>query len=110
MLAHKSPYWSAFPYLLTVWLSASNSIAQEIHYSPEERLDAIDSTLIATAQRRFSLVANLARLDRPAFDGESGPAADLVRGVLANFQRKSGLLYRADLGPTCYRGSSADFP
>ena len=31
MLAHKSRYQSAFPYLVSVWLVASGAIAREVH-------------------------------------------------------------------------------
>ena len=48
--AHKSPYRSALPFLLTAWLSASGTMAQEVHFSPEERLDAIDAELIGMAK------------------------------------------------------------
>ena len=32
-------------------------MAQEVHYSPEERLDAIDAALIATAKRSIDLAS-----------------------------------------------------
>ena len=57
MLAHKPPYWSALPYLLTAWLAVSGASGQEIHFSPEERLDTIDAALIATAKRSIDLAS-----------------------------------------------------
>ncbi len=50
MLAHKSAHWAALPYLLTAWLAAGAALGQEVHYSPEERLDAIDVQLIGAAK------------------------------------------------------------
>lgn len=50
MLAHKSAYRTAFPYLLTGLLGVSVVAGQEVHFSPEERLDAIDVQLIGTAK------------------------------------------------------------
>src|SRR5271165_6489725 len=38
-------------------LFASAAFAQEVHYSPEERLDAIDAGLIATARRSIDLAS-----------------------------------------------------
>jgi hypothetical protein len=36
---------------------ATTADAEEIHYSPEERLDAIDATLIATARNAIDLTS-----------------------------------------------------
>ena len=38
-------------------LTASAAAVQELHYSPEERLDAIDATLIATAKSSIDLAS-----------------------------------------------------
>jgi len=45
------------PYLVAAWLGASGAMAQEVHYSPEERLDAIDAALIATAKLSIDMAA-----------------------------------------------------
>ena len=50
LLAHRSTYRAAFPYLLTGLLGVSSALGQEVHYSPEERLDAIDVQLIGAAK------------------------------------------------------------
>lgn len=42
---------------LRALLLMSSSTAQEIHYSPEERLDAIDAALIATAATSIDLAS-----------------------------------------------------
>jgi len=39
-------------------LTASHAGAQEVHYSPEERLDAIDASLIATAKTSIDLASH----------------------------------------------------
>jgi phosphatidylserine/phosphatidylglycerophosphate/cardiolipin synthase-like enzyme len=67
MLAHKSLNRAALPYLLTAWLGASGALAQEIHYSPEERLDAIDVALIAGATRSIDF-ASYSLTDRAVLD------------------------------------------
>ena len=38
-------------------LFASIAFAQEVHFSPEERLDAIDAALIATAKSSIDLAS-----------------------------------------------------
>ena len=38
-------------------LIASRALAQEVHYSPEERLDAIDAALIGTAKNSIDLAS-----------------------------------------------------
>jgi hypothetical protein len=56
--ARKSPNRSVFPfYLLTAWLCASSAIGQEVHFSPEERLDAIDVELIDTAKHSIDFAS-----------------------------------------------------
>jgi hypothetical protein len=42
---------------LFVVLSASVAAAQEVHYSPEEKLDAIDAGLIASAARSIDFAS-----------------------------------------------------
>jgi phosphatidylserine/phosphatidylglycerophosphate/cardiolipin synthase-like enzyme len=37
-------------FLTAAWLGASCAVAQEVHYSPEERLDGIDAELIGEAK------------------------------------------------------------
>jgi hypothetical protein len=37
--------------------AACCGLAQEVHYSPEERLDAIDASLIATAKESIDLAS-----------------------------------------------------
>ncbi len=54
------------------------ALAQEVHYSPEERLDAIDAALIATAKRSIDL-ASYALTDPIVLDALN--AAEL-RGVV----------------------------
>jgi len=77
MLAHKSFYRPALPYLLTIWLSASCAAAQEVHFSPEEQLDTIDSELIGAAKRSIDF-ASYSLTDRVVLDALN--AADR-RGV-----------------------------
>ena len=43
--------------VLAVCCGAGAAVAQEIHYSPEERLDAIDAALIATARQSIDLAS-----------------------------------------------------
>jgi phosphatidylserine/phosphatidylglycerophosphate/cardiolipin synthase-like enzyme len=57
MLAHKSRHRSAFLCLLTVLVGGGASLAQEVHFSPEERLDAIDAALIGTAQQSIDFAS-----------------------------------------------------
>ncbi len=45
---------AAFLAMLAV---SSSAMTQEVHYSPEERLDAIDAALIATAKRSIDLAS-----------------------------------------------------
>jgi hypothetical protein len=71
MLAHKSPHRSPFPYLLTALFAASAAIAQEVHFSPEERLDAIDAGLIATAKGSIDF-ASYALTDHVVLDALNG--------------------------------------
>ena len=61
--------------LLAVWINAAS--AQEVHYSPEERLDAIDVQLISTAKQSVDL-ASYSLTDRIVIDALN--AAD-HRGV-----------------------------
>ena len=63
--------------VLLVLLNASAGAAQEIHFSPEERLDAIDSMLIATAKTSIDF-ASYALTDPVVIDALN--AAD-KRGV-----------------------------
>ena len=78
MLAHKSIHPPALPYLLTAWLTAGAALAQELHYSPEERLDAIDVRLIGTAKSSIDF-ASYALTDPIVIDALN--AAEL-RGVM----------------------------
>ena len=43
--------------VLAAVCAVSAALAQEVHYSPEERLDAIDAALIATAKRSIDLAS-----------------------------------------------------
>ena len=43
--------------LMTMLGTYSLGLAQEVHYSPDERLDAIDAALIATAKRSADLAS-----------------------------------------------------
>ena len=43
--------------LVAIAASASAASAQEVHFSPEERLDAIDAALIATAKNSIDLAS-----------------------------------------------------
>lgn len=78
MLAHKSAHWAAFSYLLTGWLWATSAFAQEIHFSPEERLDTIDAKLIGTAKSSLDL-ASYALTDSTVIDALNDAAR---RGVV----------------------------
>lgn len=49
-MANRSAYRAALPYLLTGCLWTSAVCGEEIHFSPEERLDVIDVELIGTAK------------------------------------------------------------
>jgi phosphatidylserine/phosphatidylglycerophosphate/cardiolipin synthase-like enzyme len=42
---------------MTGWLGAFGAVAQEVHYSPEERLDSIDAKLIGGAKRSIDFVS-----------------------------------------------------
>ncbi len=42
---------------LTALGIAAGALAQEVHYAPEERLDAIDAALIATARQSIDLAS-----------------------------------------------------
>jgi phosphatidylserine/phosphatidylglycerophosphate/cardiolipin synthase-like enzyme len=50
MPGRRSLLWSAFWLLFAVALGAPGAIAQEVHFAPEERLDAIDAQLISGAK------------------------------------------------------------
>ena len=63
--------------VLSIALVVSHAIAQEVHFSPEERLDAIDTALIDTAKRSVDF-ASYSLTDRPVIDALN--AADR-RGV-----------------------------
>jgi phosphatidylserine/phosphatidylglycerophosphate/cardiolipin synthase-like enzyme len=43
--------------LAVALIVATQALAQEVHYSPKERLDAIDAQLIATAMRSIDLAS-----------------------------------------------------
>jgi hypothetical protein len=43
--------------VLAALFMISPAMAQAVHYSPEERLDAIDAALIATAKRSIDLAS-----------------------------------------------------
>jgi len=53
----KSRRRAAISYFVTTLLCASGALAQEVHYSPEERLDAIDAGLIASATRSIDFAS-----------------------------------------------------
>jgi phosphatidylserine/phosphatidylglycerophosphate/cardiolipin synthase-like enzyme len=44
-------------WILLAMLCAAVTAAQEVHYSPEERLDAIDAAIIATAKNSIDLAS-----------------------------------------------------
>ena len=43
--------------LLMAGCAVTDTLAQDVHYSPEERLDAIDAALIATAKRSIDFAS-----------------------------------------------------
>jgi len=43
--------------LLMTGCAVTATLAQDVHYSPEERLDAIDAALIATAKRSIDFAS-----------------------------------------------------
>ena len=43
--------------ILATVCAVTATLAQEVHFSPEERLDAIDAALIATAKRSLDLAS-----------------------------------------------------
>jgi phosphatidylserine/phosphatidylglycerophosphate/cardiolipin synthase-like enzyme len=45
------------PYMLSAYLGSGCAFCQELHYSPEERLDRIDAALIATAKTSIDLAS-----------------------------------------------------
>jgi phosphatidylserine/phosphatidylglycerophosphate/cardiolipin synthase-like enzyme len=47
----------ALPYMLSAYLWSGCAFCQELHYSPEERLDRIDAALIATAKTSIDLAS-----------------------------------------------------
>ena len=77
MLAYKSRHRSTFLCLLTVLLGAGAPLAQEVHFSPEERLDAIDAALIGTAKQSIDF-ASYALTDPEVLDALNDAAG---RGV-----------------------------
>jgi phosphatidylserine/phosphatidylglycerophosphate/cardiolipin synthase-like enzyme len=77
--------WGSLGLKLTTaifWLSASFAIAQEVHFSPEERLDAIDASLIASAVRSIDFAAysltDTVILDALQADDKQGVAIRII--------------------------------
>jgi phosphatidylserine/phosphatidylglycerophosphate/cardiolipin synthase-like enzyme len=83
MLAHQPSYWPTFSYLLTIWLSVNSAAAQEIHFSPEEKLDTIDSELIGAAKLSIDF-ASYTLTDRVVLDAlnAAGRRGVVIRIVL----------------------------
>ena len=79
--------------VLLVLLNASAGAAQEIHFSPEERLDAIDSMLIATAKTSIDF-ASYALTDPVVIDALN--AADKRGGQAVQVQRRPRQLAKRD--------------
>ena len=50
--------------LAALFLMTHASLSQEVHFSPEERLDAIDAALIATAKSSIDLASHAHGPDR----------------------------------------------
>jgi phosphatidylserine/phosphatidylglycerophosphate/cardiolipin synthase-like enzyme len=65
------PMLGILPLVAFVALRASDGVAQEVHFAPEERLDAIDASLIATAKRSLDL-ASYALTDPVVLDALNG--------------------------------------
>ena len=65
------PMLGILPLVAFVALRASHGVAQEVHFAPEERLDAIDASLIATAKRSLDL-ASYALTDPVVLDALNG--------------------------------------
>ena len=57
MPRRRSPYRAALPHLLTAGLAGAASAAEEVHFSPEERLDAIDAALIGAATQSIDFAS-----------------------------------------------------
>ena len=58
-------------------LMTTSDLGQEIHYSPEERLDAIDAQLIATAKNSIDL-ASYAQTNPPPQVAQLLPSRDVA--------------------------------
>jgi len=57
MLRHKLAFRAACPFLLIGLLRVSAAPGQEIHFSPEERLDAIDAQLVGDAKQSIDFAS-----------------------------------------------------
>ena len=57
MLRHKLAFRAACPFLLIGLLGVSAAAGQEIHFSPEERLDAIDVQLMGDAKQSIDFAS-----------------------------------------------------
>ena len=57
MLRHKLAFRAASPFLLIGLLGVSAAAGQEIHFSPEERLDAIDVQLVGDAKQSIDFAS-----------------------------------------------------
>lgn len=83
MPAGKSLYWAALSCLLILWLGSSGANAQEVHFSPEERLDAIDAALIGGAAHSIDF-ASYSLTDSAVIDAlnAAGQRGVVIRIVL----------------------------
>src|SRR5271166_1592711 len=57
MLRYKLAFWAACPFLLIGLLGVSAAPGQEIHFSPEEGLDAIDVQLVGDAKQSIDFAS-----------------------------------------------------
>jgi phosphatidylserine/phosphatidylglycerophosphate/cardiolipin synthase-like enzyme len=67
MRARRLPPRAAFGFLLTAWLASSGAAAQEVHFSPEERLDTVDVALLSGARIAIDL-ASYSLTDGPVLE------------------------------------------
>ena len=88
MLRHKLAFQAACAFLLIGLLGVSAAVGQEIHFSPEERLDAIDVQLMGNAKQSIDFASyaltdpiiidalNAAERRGVADPNRAGPAVD----------------------------------
>jgi len=89
--------------LLAAWLGASGpsgAIAEEVHFSPEERLDAIDAALIATAKNSIDL-ASYALTDPVGLDAlNDAQRRGVVIRIVLDPRERHDLVKLGDLSDT----------